>query len=114
MRRSGIGHVCSSSDGQPDTNLQDRTDCQHAASAVNDIATHSRNVVAISLTFGGSGGNLRDQKRASAGGPRRTEPDRIRGAAVLARQRQAYILDRVREDGGVRVADLVRELSVRT
>jgi DeoR/GlpR family transcriptional regulator of sugar metabolism len=32
--------------------------------------------------------------------------------AVLARQRQAYILDRVREDGGVRVADLVRELGV--
>jgi DeoR/GlpR family transcriptional regulator of sugar metabolism len=31
---------------------------------------------------------------------------------VLARQRQAYILDRVREDGGVRVADLVRELGV--
>jgi DeoR/GlpR family transcriptional regulator of sugar metabolism len=31
---------------------------------------------------------------------------------VLARQRQAYILDRVREDGGVRVSDLVRELSV--
>jgi DeoR/GlpR family transcriptional regulator of sugar metabolism len=32
--------------------------------------------------------------------------------AMLARQRQAYILDRVREDGGVRVADLVRELGV--
>lgn len=31
---------------------------------------------------------------------------------MLARQRQAYILDRVREDGGVRVSDLVRELSV--
>jgi DeoR/GlpR family transcriptional regulator of sugar metabolism len=31
---------------------------------------------------------------------------------VLARQRQGYILDRVREDGGVRVADLVRELGV--
>ena len=31
---------------------------------------------------------------------------------MLARQRQAYILDRVREDGGVRVADLVRELAV--
>lgn len=31
---------------------------------------------------------------------------------MLARQRQAYILDRVREDGGVRVADLVRELGV--
>jgi len=31
---------------------------------------------------------------------------------VLARQRQAYILERVREDGGVRVADLVRDLRV--
>lgn len=31
---------------------------------------------------------------------------------VLARQRHAYILDRVRADGGVRVADLVRELGV--
>jgi DeoR/GlpR family transcriptional regulator of sugar metabolism len=31
---------------------------------------------------------------------------------VLARQRQAYILDRVREDGGVRVAELVRDLGV--
>ncbi len=34
------------------------------------------------------------------------------GPPVLARQRQAYILDRVREDGGVRVADLVRDLGV--
>ncbi len=33
-------------------------------------------------------------------------------SGVLARQRQAYILERVREDGGVRVADLVRELGV--
>lgn len=31
---------------------------------------------------------------------------------MLARQRHAYILDRVRTDGGVRVADLVRELEV--
>lgn len=31
---------------------------------------------------------------------------------VLARQRHAYILDRVRSDGGVRVSDLVRELEV--
>jgi DeoR/GlpR family transcriptional regulator of sugar metabolism len=31
---------------------------------------------------------------------------------VLARQRHAYILGRVRTDGGVRVADLVRELEV--
>jgi len=31
---------------------------------------------------------------------------------MLARQRQAVILERVREDGGVRVADLVRELGV--
>ncbi|MEA2536323.1 MAG: hypothetical protein QOF11_557 [Chloroflexota bacterium] len=31
---------------------------------------------------------------------------------MLARQRQAYILERVRDDGGVRVSDLVRELGV--
>jgi DeoR/GlpR family transcriptional regulator of sugar metabolism len=31
---------------------------------------------------------------------------------MLARQRQAFILDRVREDGAVRVADLVRTLGV--
>jgi DeoR/GlpR family transcriptional regulator of sugar metabolism len=31
---------------------------------------------------------------------------------MLARQRQAFILDRVREEGAVRVADLVRELGV--
>lgn len=31
---------------------------------------------------------------------------------MLARQRQAYILDRVREDGAVRVTDLARELGV--
>jgi DeoR/GlpR family transcriptional regulator of sugar metabolism len=31
---------------------------------------------------------------------------------VLARQRQTLILERVREDGGVRVADLARELGV--
>lgn len=31
---------------------------------------------------------------------------------MLARQRQAYILTRVREDGAVRVADLVRDLGV--
>ena len=31
---------------------------------------------------------------------------------MLARQRQAFILDRVREDGAVRVADLVRDLGV--
>jgi DeoR/GlpR family transcriptional regulator of sugar metabolism len=34
------------------------------------------------------------------------------GADVLARQRQSLILDRVREDGGVRVADLARDLGV--
>lgn len=39
--------------------------------------------------------------------------DRSEGSLpVLARQRHAYILDRVRADGGVRVADLVRELAV--
>ena len=31
---------------------------------------------------------------------------------MLARQRQAYILERVREDGAVRVSDLVRDLGV--
>jgi DeoR/GlpR family transcriptional regulator of sugar metabolism len=31
---------------------------------------------------------------------------------MLARQRQAWILERVRSDGGVRVADLVRDLGV--
>src|SRR6476620_3863779 len=31
---------------------------------------------------------------------------------MLARQRQAFILDRVREDGAVKVSDLVRELGV--
>src|SRR6476620_8817540 len=35
-----------------------------------------------------------------------------RGWTMLARQRQARILERVREDGAVRVADLVRELGV--
>jgi DeoR/GlpR family transcriptional regulator of sugar metabolism len=45
-------------------------------------------------------------------------PIRLHGACrgeavgVLARQRQAYILERVRGDGAVRVADLVRELGV--
>jgi DeoR/GlpR family transcriptional regulator of sugar metabolism len=44
--------------------------------------------------------------------------DRLAGAregeadGVLARQRQAYILEHVRGDGAVRVADLVRELGV--
>src|SRR5512141_1571324 len=42
------------------------------------------------------------------------EPTRRAGdrALMLARQRQSIILDRVREDGAVRVADLVRELGV--
>ncbi len=43
--------------------------------------------------------------RAEAHGMRRTRP-------ALARQRQAFILERVREDGGVRVADLVKSLGV--
>src|SRR6185295_3966996 len=42
--------------------------------------------------------------RQSADGPT--------GAVMLARQRQAIILERVREDGAVRVADLVRDLGV--
>lgn len=33
-------------------------------------------------------------------------------SVVLPRQRQTFILERVREDGGVRVADLARELGV--
>lgn len=48
------------------------------------------------------------KKRARDGGTTRAEP----GALMLARQRQAFILDRVREEGAVRVADLVRELGV--
>jgi DeoR/GlpR family transcriptional regulator of sugar metabolism len=39
-------------------------------------------------------------------------PDTAASRPVLARQRQAFILDRVREQGGVRVADLVRALGV--
>jgi DeoR/GlpR family transcriptional regulator of sugar metabolism len=31
---------------------------------------------------------------------------------LLARQRQTLILSRIREDGGVRVADLARDLGV--
>lgn len=48
------------------------------------------------------------RKRTRGQGTTRTEP----GALMLARQRQAFILDRVREIGAVRVADLVRELGV--
>ena len=44
----------------------------------------------------------------------RTEavPSQDGGRGMLARQRQAWILERVRADGGVRVADLVRDLGV--
>jgi DeoR/GlpR family transcriptional regulator of sugar metabolism len=49
----------------------------------------------------------------SEGGPALDDRDRCdRAVDVLARQRQAFILDRVRADGGVRVSDLVRELGV--
>ena len=48
------------------------------------------------------------RKRTRDQATTRTEP----GALMLARQRQAFILDRVREIGAVRVADLVRELGV--
>jgi DeoR/GlpR family transcriptional regulator of sugar metabolism len=41
-----------------------------------------------------------------------TPTGRTGGRRLLARQRQAYILERVREDGGVRVSDLVRDLDV--
>jgi DeoR/GlpR family transcriptional regulator of sugar metabolism len=54
--------------------------------------------------------------------PTESDPETIVGPAArpaaaatrpaLARQRQAFILDRVREQGGVRVADLVRALGV--
>jgi DeoR/GlpR family transcriptional regulator of sugar metabolism len=43
-------------------------------------------------------------------GPSPDLPEESR--TVLARQRHAYILERVRSGGGVRVADLVRELEV--
>lgn len=39
-------------------------------------------------------------------------PSATRERPMLARQRQAIIMERVREDGAVRVADLVRELGV--
>ena len=58
------------------------------------------------------GGNLFTQ---DAGGTNRRDEAATRsttGALMLARQRQAFILDRVREDGAVRVADLVRSLGV--
>jgi len=52
-----------------------------------------------------------DQQGASAGGG--SASVRAAGAAdLLASQRQAYILDRVRVDGQVRVADLASELGV--
>ncbi len=44
--------------------------------------------------------------------PMKDQGPAARGATVLAKQRQAYILDRIREDGAVRVSDLVRELGV--
>ena len=42
---------------------------------------------------------------------REAQGDRT-NSVVLPRQRQTFILERVREDGGVRVADLARELGV--
>jgi DeoR/GlpR family transcriptional regulator of sugar metabolism len=47
-------------------------------------------------------------------GQKRSEPTlgSDENRVMLARQRQARILERVREDGAVRVADLVRELGV--
>jgi DeoR/GlpR family transcriptional regulator of sugar metabolism len=50
-------------------------------------------------------GDSEEMVRAESHGMRRTRP-------ALARQRQAFILERVREDGGVRVADLVKSLGV--
>src|SRR5512142_760356 len=49
--------------------------------------------------------NQTDPDTRSAGSMTGTRP-------ALARQRQAFILERVREQGGVRVADLVRALGV--
>src|SRR3954447_2577549 len=68
----------------------------------NSRATKPQPRRVLSLTFDASWATL---------GP---QPVTHRGASgtLLARQRHAYILDRVRADGGVRVADLVRELSV--
>src|SRR5258708_20496536 len=56
--------------------------------------------------------SLNDKPREGAGVD--SDPTRQFGgpALMLARQRQTFILDRVREDGAVRVADLVRELGV--
>ena len=50
-------------------------------------------------------GDSEEMIRSESQELRRTRP-------ALARQRQAFILERVREDGGVRVADLVRLLGV--
>jgi DeoR/GlpR family transcriptional regulator of sugar metabolism len=44
--------------------------------------------------------------------PARRQLEMESSFVVLARQRQALIVDRVREDGAVRVADLVRDLGV--
>lgn len=52
----------------------------------------------------GEGAGVASRAEVTAG------PDNSR--VMLARQRQARILERVREDGAVRVADLVRELGV--
>ena len=52
-----------------------------------------------------SEGTWRDDSTGGRAGPVTTR-------SMLARQRQAFILDRVREDGAVKVADLVRELRV--
>jgi len=52
-----------------------------------------------------SGSDQETRDGAVDASERRTRP-------ALARQRQAFILERVREDGGVRVADLVKSLGV--
>ena len=58
------------------------------------------------------GGNLYTSMREESPGREPTSRRSASGALMLARQRQAFILDRVREDGAVRVADLVRSLGV--
>ncbi len=69
------------------------------------------------LTYGGRFANLdaamgdrsrRPSRRGSGRGASGAAP----GVGLLAQQRQAYILARLRDHGGVRVADLARDLRV--
>ena len=74
---------------------------------------HVRHLMLNTLTFCRVGRQSVDQKgRGPASVSTTVASIRRMGRLMLARQRQAFILDRVREDGAVRVADLVRELGV--